>query len=79
MAKFKAPHLLLRVGNVVIHHHYDLLIRNPVPVNDLVGVACVCLEEIIPLAFRYHREGGHLGVSLSCRGLPVTHSLVVMV
>lgn len=72
MAKFKAPHLLFRVGNVVIHHHYDLLIRNPVPVNDLVGVACVCLEEIIPLAFSHLREGGHLEI---CSILQKTDSL----
>lgn len=39
--------IIFRVSNVVVHHHNDLLVGNPIPVNDLVGMARICLVPII--------------------------------
>lgn len=42
-----ASDLLLRVGDVIVHHHDDLLVGNAVAVDDLVGVAHIRLGDRI--------------------------------
>ena len=39
--------VLLVVSNVVVHHHDDMIIRDPVSVDYLVGVADVGLVAVV--------------------------------
>lgn len=59
------PYSLFGVGDVIIHHHDDLLIRDPVSVNDLVGVACICLGEGVLSSVRFCPEEANLSVFMS--------------
>lgn len=52
-----ARHLLFRAGNVIVHHHNDLFVRNPVSVHDLVGVAHIRLTEMILSSVRFYPGG----------------------
>ena len=51
------PYSLFRVSDVIIHHHDDLLIRNPISVNNLVGVARIGLGEVVLSSVRFFPEG----------------------
>lgn len=53
-------YLLFRVGDVIVHHHDDLLVGNPIAVDDLVGVACICLGDMISASLRFCPEGGQV-------------------
>lgn len=55
-----AAYLLFRVGDVIVHHHHDLLVGNPVAVDDLVGVARICLGDKISASLRFCPGGGQV-------------------
>ena len=55
--------VLLVESNVVVHHHDDPIIRDPVSVDDLVGVADVGLVTIVePPVTPGHQEHPQISV-----------------
>ena len=55
--------VLLVVSNVVVHHHDDPIIRDPVSVDDLVSVADVGLVAVVePPVTPGHQEDPQISV-----------------
>ena len=57
--------VLLGEGDVIVHHHDDVVIRHPVGVHDLVGVAHIRLvavvEPSIAASHQHHPQVSILG------------------
>lgn len=60
-----APSLLVGVGDVIVHHHDDLLVGNAIAVNNLVGVARVCLGKAISSGGDFAQVEASVGVLTS--------------
>ena len=67
--------VLLVVGQVIVHHHYDVVVRDPVGVDNLIGVADISLVAIIePAITASHQEHPEISVLLRRKCLTFLHS-----